>query len=901
MATALSYAIYLTNQTRVASLQTQYPNGVQIPPTQAAAVFGVSGPVSAIASIGSAGGVVVFPQDSSGWWPDITSSYNSQNFTLTFAGNGDPGTGFPNPYPFNTTFYWVGYFVYIGFTGSQQNNSSGNPRYNGARRWVDGFEISGALMDGGSGISNHNCREASRTPEGMGFALRTNTGSVRTHTNSAAAQAQRISWERFYVRIRTLPTGGDDNIWNLTGSVDGTGVYLLNINTSGQLLVYDEALVAYPGTQVGSASSALTVGVWYRVDIRTQFWTSAGSGATTKKAISVYLNGVLAISGNGTNGSFGNLHDSSNIGPIAGAVSRGLECDIDDWIGADEAVVAGVSYPGFDLTSGSHVRRIQNTGFGASNVGASWLSNGTAVVGDWREVSGIPKTGTPAMGLSSTVVSTTLQLATDYSDNVQYGCAAITMSILPNNVPGGAGQMGTNLGALRAVTLVGNTVASQEAIYSIPSGTATEQLPALGTLTLTHVSSATAGTTVINAIFAFAEYLGAWGPEDVAGLTWPTRTGQMNSPFPTLHVNNAFFAPVGAVRIYSGTFVGNQTGQDYLMKLAPNWIWLRDTGASASDGGIWFTGMNAAHWLMAQNYESDVAGDIKLATTGTSTQVPVGGLNTQSNINGRLYQFIAVSDLTGRNLLSAGMSHKAALVSGVNNIIDAGFTPDWLFMFIEHVSTGTTGHYVKGPGHATDTASPIDGASVASVATIAAGLITSKSVIQTDIPQTAYSAWRKADGVGGTQWFDAIQYTGDGAASRNIPLSLGGKAPIFVIVTPHNARSIVRDPSHSGTNSMAIGSGNTTTGITAGAANQITVGLLANANLIVHEVFAIAGGTTAFTNPTNPYVPAAESPRLPGIWPVAPAPTTLSPLTLTVPTQWQVNRFDLKPRAEEHL
>ena len=45
MATPNNYAIYLTNLEQVQTLQATYPTGIQVPPTAAAAAYGVPFPV----------------------------------------------------------------------------------------------------------------------------------------------------------------------------------------------------------------------------------------------------------------------------------------------------------------------------------------------------------------------------------------------------------------------------------------------------------------------------------------------------------------------------------------------------------------------------------------------------------------------------------------------------------------------------------------------------------------------------------------------------------------------------------------------------------------------------------------------------------------------------------------
>jgi hypothetical protein len=70
----------------------------------------------------------------------------------------------------------------------------------------------------------------------------------------------------------------------------------------------------------------------------------------------------------------------------------------------------------------------------------------------------------------------------------------------------------------------------------------------------------------------------------------------------------------------------------------------------------------------------------------------------------------------------------------------------------------------------------------------------------------------------------------------------------------------MRDPSHTGANSCSVRSlTNTTTGITAGGVDSITVDTSLNSNLAVYSVFVICGDTAGWNNGTF-YPPSVASP-----------------------------------------
>jgi hypothetical protein len=227
-----------------------------------------------------------------------------------------------------------------------------------------------------------------------------------------------------------------------------------------------------------------------------------------------------------------------------------------------------------------------------------------------------------------------------------------------------------------------------------------------------------------------------------------------------------------------------------------------------------------------------------------------------------------------------------------------------MFLLQQDPSSTVSAHYFKGPGHTTDTASLLSvGTPVAAVATMGAGALTIGTAGIYNTPDAVYSCWRTNDGSAYGGWLHIGTYTGDGTGTRNIPLTLNGKSPLFALVVSHGAVGAhYRDASHTGSNSCQIGSGNITTAITGGAANQLTVGATLNTNLVVYEVFVIGGGVAAgwSPNPSTVFTVAPEAPAGASSWPAAPAQVSVTPVSISVPAQWRMQRFDLKPRREEH-
>jgi hypothetical protein len=159
-----------------------------------------------------------------------------------------------------------------------------------------------------------------------------------------------------------------------------------------------------------------------------------------------------------------------------------------------------------------------------------------------------------------------------------------------------------------------------------------------------------------------------------------------------------------------------------------------------------------------------------------------------------------------------------------------------------------------------------------------------------DQQQVAFSLFRRDDGSGdiGVPRVVCIQtYTGDGAASRTIALlPPSQRRPLFAYIVPHNAPAIYRDPSHTGTTSTAVNTGtiNTSTGITGGGIDSLSVGSALNANGVVYDMFVLFAGTAACNggwgcNGEYLPVPPIGPPGPP--WTPPPAPIPVPPIPPT--------------------
>lgn len=817
-------------------------------------------------------------------------------FNVTFPqGFFNPGNYGPASNAVTLQFVWVGFILLRAAT----TTPAAVQKKMGPRRFVEGFELATMGDSPTQGDRTRVARCASRSVDGFGYAIRKAAGlsgpqHFQNPTN--ADPFPNASSERFYIRLLTLPVGGEDQIWFASGRIQASTGANLTVDSAGRLKAYNQSLAGFPGNLIGQ-TAALTLNTWYRVDILTVFSWHSVSGSAATPGFFLWLNGASAVSQQGGIGGTEGLntvqaHRLSQLGNQQGT-SFGLECDIDDWVGADPVVtlaapvltniggfngyaydfqVSGISH-GFDLTSGSHVICTHPTKVGPSNAG--WT-------GDWREAINNPTNNVDAnSALSSSVPAATLDLQTDYNDQ-QFGCPIVGAAVFtPVGIT--TSQLGvvsptfgtaltsvsTNAGtAARAVKTTAGTLFAGNiltpmgtAAGTTPQGLPTTPIPALQSLRVQFVKSNDATNVTISGLLAVAEIVGLFGPEDNSSVTQQlSPIGYHNAPYPTRTGQNSVSRPATGVTINAGIYTGNNIGQDVLAGLAPHWWFVRPL-SGASDGVFWFSTLMAAHGYLNQLWRPNRMVQATLDTIIAQAPVMrVDGPGAQANATAVSYQWVAVSDPGMRFMLNGVFAHISTDAGPTNNpLVDSGFTPEAAFLFLESSANSATGDFFKGVGHPANQASPLDGATNNNVAGFAAGIISSLAAIH-GVPQTAFSAWRRNDGLGVTTFFDLVTYQGNGSgANRSIACNLGGNSPLFAILVPHNGTSYFRDPSHTGLNSTNMSSGGLiTTAIVGGDINTVIVNTTGNANGITYDLFVLAGNPNPGNWGTNP--PQAVTP-----------------------------------------
>jgi len=160
----------------------------------------------------------------------------------------------------------------------------------------------------------------------------------------------------------------------------------------------------------------------------------------------------------------------------------------------------------------------------------------------------------------------------------------------------------------------------------------------------------------------------------------------------------------------------------------------------------------------------------------------------------------------------------------------------------------------RGPGHPGDLTAKlgVSGASSASEANriqaLGAGTVqfgTAASGQGNSYGDQAFWAGRVDDGVSPTRLMAVTSYIGNGTASRNIALTLGGATPAFAIVVPTTANAKIYRVTGDTTGRTTYAGSAVANSLTALGANQITVGTALNAVGVTYDVWAIATGTVA--------------------------------------------------------
>lgn len=821
-------AVITADAAAVAAFQLQYPNGqTGISPFDFAALYGAatSGPVVEP--------YLFLPFLPFGMDPTVPSASSTTSGIIDSCGS-------------RVAYQWVNFLLLGGVgTGSFHENIQ-------QRRWIQGFELpeAGEGGSGGSIMGNMVCRDASRTPEGLGLAWRNRTAiyvqTVGEYT--AGITTSRGSWEKLYVRLRSVPSA-TPVFWRCRGSISNQAGASLRITPAGIIEILNTNLVGTT-TVIGTCPTALVLNTWTRLDIVPTY--SGGSGGR----FLLYLNRALmnAIDVSGASGGLGQaqFHTSSELGNTTSGDN--IEIDFDDWINSE----IPPTLTGFDWLSGSHIIQSRPSAFHGSH-SANWT-------GDFRTLIQNPPFAATGVVTSSTASArmAVIGQASQYAIGgwQQLGSPAFQIGLYSKNAGATDGQLGYTIAGgpdvLEVVNQAGtanwNTIMYRPILADVPV--------AIAPLVYLHLKSPDANLDTTYMLIAAVEYVGTYGAIDQdPGTTALPEVGIHNAPYsdPTGQWGGPGAPPFGEITVEALTYVGNGTGQDINLSAAAHWIYIRPLTGSTG-GGHWWSSMISPHRRVdIKALVANLMVEARVDNTTGQALIRVAGDDVDCNAVGVTYQLVVFSDPSMRFCLNGAFMRDSTLTSAANALIDSTFYPEASFLMQEEVGANgaVSGMWYKGKGHAVNRASLLDAAETANALTFGLGSLTTAVPFHAIGRSVAHSNWRIFDGPGtvagpatahcdGTTTYRAVaitSYVGNGAGgTRDIAVALNGRRPLLAVVVPHNGAAYVRDPSHAGANSSVWTLDSTSaTAIVGGGINLIQVGVTLNTTGIIYDVFVLPG------------------------------------------------------------
>lgn len=855
---------------------------IQIAPRDAATMFGIpfpypSGDISAIPK-----GILFYPPFSPGsqfLFPGPTGQFVDDTVldTLVAGQAGVPASVWPaGP---DCHFIWSANLMLSSGAGAATTPPA---NVMSERRWIDGFEWNANAEGGGSSnTAGQATRDASRTIDGCGFAIRGTTSSLNNHTTAEyrTGLTPATSWERFYFRVRRLPTTNPAGLWRCHGFPSNAAGFALQLNTDGTV---SGVQITATSVQTGQGTVFTpTLLEWNRVDIFVKFHTS---GVGTNGIIKVYINGVFTYTftdsaGQGLNN--GSSHNNSDLGQWNSPRDNDVEVDMDDWVNADLPANVDVTtllflddlFP-IDWLLGSHIRkyRINSASFtGWTGAGVQTPNANINPVGTTQYQNLQSSTSGATIEALTTALGLGIQ---DALANV-LGPVAATAGINCKNAAGTDGDLGYKIaGAAAVVTTINQTNANLffSALYH-PSGNI---LPVeISPYSIVHDKSADANLDTTNGMSNTIEFIGVWAEEDDPTFTFPVNRLSYLHNCRYANTQWGYFGSQVASPVFSvgATYVGTGAYQEISLPAPCHFLFIR-----ALTGGtkpVWTTGASIAS---RQGGIDEVSSLVSLFCKSTGDVFfAVDGTNVNVNAIGVTYQYIAFCDPGNRFCLASAFAHSTTgpTPPNANALIDPNFLAEAAFAMLENINgaSNATGAWYKGPGHTGDNGTALVGTSVSTFGNFATGVFNSGATLQNASVAFALLLWRTTESGGCAGSMVQIgSYTGNGGGARTISVTpASGRAGMFVYVQPAAAVGFFRDASHTGSDSANITSlANSTTAITAIGTDSFTVGATLNANGVVYNYFILPGDVASALNGTY-YNPVCQSPTGPHVAPSLPS------------------------------
>jgi hypothetical protein len=761
---------------------------------------------------------------------------------------GQPFDGVNGP---SMLLVWSGNIVRMGNGADGSVSRAGIPQI----RWATGFECSDSA-EGPSFNGLDVCRDASRTLDGCGIALRnvSNTFATKLVNRYQTGLTTAESWERFYFRVRSVGNTPID-IWRSNGSPSSQTGIRLYLNDDLSFSIYNVSSGGVETLLDTSTVPTVTVGRWNKVDVIPQYNTAAMGGSGTFR---MYFNQTLiftasvaaASGGLGTNNS---KHAGSQLGTEIAAANNDWEIDLDDWTNKAIPELDGEeSLSSMDWLGGTHIKR--------QNVISAIMPAYSGVAEAFNRMN------SPATAIAEVTSSTSSALVdalTDVTDvQVAVGIVLANLSAIITkygkraNGPGN-GELGYSLaGAANVFTSISESTAN---IYNDIAyiGPADVVLPdSFVPMNILYRKAADTNLATVIALTLFLQQLGTWGIEDDETLVdqMPQTLMLHNAPYNNLMYSYFGPTPDAPVRTFAGTYVGNGTVTTVDVLLPAHMIYIRAVD-SAQSPVMWFSTSLGPHTLGTQAVIPDHMVRAYWDDTDPDNQfcrIVIVGNSAVSNQNGLTYEVVVFCDPAMRFMLNSACQHDTSVAMANNALPDTTFTPEAMFGCVELTSASNTVKMtLKGPGSATDASVGFNGVELSDYATFDIGNLISRTDFHVIGSQLTMAMFRTDDQTGsGIVRVQLATYTGDGSATRVIGLSpTAGKFPVLAIVVPHNGvEAVFRDPSHTSNDSSRLNGTIVTNGIKGGAQDSITVDILVNANGVTYDVFVLVGDTNSWSN-----------------------------------------------------
>lgn len=925
----ITYYIVLTDPDLVKQYQLQFPNGYQFAPFNphdnatglpggAAVAFNApwAGSFPGTDPSHVASGTYFGPAPYT-WSPEWTSA---NNYDCTVASFERKTGGFWGMGGTTTRYYWLGQFVLDQPAQPTVGHvTPPSPTPPPTRRLIEGFEWGASLginMAQGGGITF--ARDAARHVGGYGMAMRGCSFKFQYffHNQFGMATTAR-NWERLYIRLRKADPSNTVIFWGTIGSAGSQGVALA--------ITPDNRIAIYNGT-IGSQALIGTTApltpwtglsddhAWHKLDMIIRYNPNENPGPPiiTDGGFQLYLDGNAVFSVDGLTGAGLGQSPTQERSYLGNPVSQTnvMEIDVDDWMIANwpGGSGAGNRFPlvlnGADWLQGSKI------------VAARWKANGAADAnwaGDGRIMLADTLNATNVLTRSSSTANAPAEANLDIDqivarDDRQVGVTAF--AIVSNISQATVGKLGYKLNGGAAVMTVTAGTGLQEVLKSLADGVSSG-LSSISSLTARYEKANDANAAQMSYLGASIELIGTFGQEDYrTSENGPDGTpafarfvGQHNAPYPNSIFAKASTAPPpnSPVEIISGTYVGNGTGQDITFRTPPHFIVIRNTAAAAAPFWWWSTMQNAHRgdtqapfvYLARVDEDTTFVPGAAIDTQQQRYRMRIVGSDANINQNAITYHYIAFCDAGARFSLAGELQHPGSGVTTIdNNLINPNFTPEAMFMFPEtNDGSATATLLFKGVGVAADTVLRMTTtAQLAAALTFGLGKLTTQNALHglSSSPAFPYILFRRADGnndPGQGAVMALLGWTGDGGASRTISISPAtGKRPIFAVVATSDAGAgAIRDASHTTNTSTTDAGSSSTTHITGGGIDSLSVGSSLNANGTVYAAFVLIGDATAGNGGfgvDGDYIPVAVAPPADGPFPF---PTLNDFIVVTTP------------------